>query len=88
MHAARIDTQSKPAQLLMILKRTPGAWVDAGYLARLVQTTCLSTHISEIRARGQAVEYGWFMSTDLRGKRKRMNMYRIPKENNPCHVHS
>ena len=54
MHAARIDTKSKPAQLFRLLRHGRKRW-DAAALARCIGgTTCLSTHIAAVRQRARA----------------------------------
>ena len=52
IHAGRIDAgESQERRLWTILSNPLGHWQDAGYLARTVCTTCLSTHISGVRRR-------------------------------------
>jgi hypothetical protein len=57
MHAARIDSDSKPGILFRAMKCRPCHLWSAWELAALIETTCLSTHISALRLRAPAL--GW-----------------------------
>lgn len=57
MHAARIDTDSKPGILFAAMKKRPGHLWSAFQLMMIANTTCISTHISALRLRAPAE--GW-----------------------------
>ncbi len=52
MHAARIDTDSKPARIVRALEKANGHWVSAWVLQETIgATTAISTHVSAARKR-------------------------------------
>lgn len=61
MHAGRIDAGDLAAagRVYSHLRRHPGMWVDGWSLAMAVQSTAVSTRVSEVRAQlppGQTIE--------------------------------
>ena len=52
MHAARIDTQSRPARIYRYLKKRRGRWIDAWRLNQeTIYSICLATQIAAINQR-------------------------------------
>ncbi len=52
MHAARIDTNSKPAKLYRIMSEHVGVWLDAGAMNSAIgYSYCFSTQIAAVRQR-------------------------------------
>ena len=57
MHAARIDTDSKPGRIYDRLMQTPGQWVDAWELFEVSgYSTAVSTNVAAVRKWGETVD--------------------------------